>query len=234
MLVKVLTQNGRYADVSARILVFFATTTILLAGCSSPPSVHRSLTAPYHPANVTRLQEALPDSIRRVAVLPIPRSRTDANQVAGVEALEADFLAELNKLKRFEVIPISPEKSRALTGSMAWNAEERFPADFLERLKQATGCDAVILVSLTTFRAYPPLQVGWKARLVDCEKHLTWWAVDEVFDAGDDSVAAAALSFAHKELNLPESAADSAAVLGSPRRFGQYTANAIINTLPGR
>ncbi|MEI6396144.1 MAG: hypothetical protein WCT12_34190, partial [Verrucomicrobiota bacterium] len=86
----------------------------------------------------------------------------------------------------------------------------------------------------TTFQPYPPLQVGWKVRLVDCEKHLTWWAVDEVFDAGSDSVAAAAVAFANSQLNPPDSAVDGAAVLRSPRRFGQYTASAIVSTLPGR
>lgn len=234
MLAKALAADSRYADVSFRVIFLVTAVAILLAGCTTPPSVRRALAAPYHPVNVTRLQEVFPEAIRRVAILPIPRSRTDANQAAGVDSLENDFRSELSKLKRFEVIPVSPEKLRALTGSNAWTAEERLPADFLEKLKSATGCDAVLLVSLTTFRAYPPLQVGWRARLVDCEKRLTWWAVDEVFDAGSDAVAAAALSFAKQELNLPESAADAAAVLRSPRRFGQYTAYAIVNTLPGR
>ncbi len=217
-----------------RIVCLLVTTTILLAGCSVPPTVRRSLATPYHPVNVTRLAEVLPDTIRRVAILPIPRSRTDSNQAAGADALEPEFRAELHKLKKFEVIPVSPEKLHVLTGGTDWAADDRLPADFFERLRQATGCDAIIFLSLTTFRAYPPLQVGWKARLVDCEKHLTWWAVDEVFDAGGNAVAAAAVGFANRELNLPESAADGAAVLRSPRRFGQYTANAIVNTLPGR
>ena len=219
---------------SFRVIFLFATTTIILAGCSSSPSVRRALAAPYHPVNATRLQPLLPDSIRRVALLPLPRSRTDANQATGVDSLEDVFLAELNKLKRFEVVAVSPEQLRTLTGSSVWTVEERLPADFLERLQSATGCDAVILASLTTFRAYPPLQIGWKARLVDCGKRLTWWAVDEVFDAGSDPVAAAALTFANQQLNLPESTADASAVLRSPRRFGQYTANAILNTLPER
>ena len=63
-------------------------------------------------------------------------------------------------------------------------AEDRLPTDFFERLRQATGCYAVMFVSLTTFQAYPPLQVGWKARLVDCQQELPLVVVDEVFDAG--------------------------------------------------
>ena len=218
-----------------RVLFAAAAIAVLLAGCSlMPHSVRRAYTTPYKPVNVSRLQATLPESIRRVALLPVPRSRADANQVAGVDSLEPLFLIELDKRHAFEVIPVSPERLHALAGGGAWGADDRLPADFFERLRQATGCDAVMFVSLTAFQAYPPLQVGWKARLVDCQQRLTWWAVDEVFDAGSDAVAAAAIAFANSELNPPDAAADGAAALRSPRRFGQYTASAIVGTLPGR
>ena len=218
-----------------RVLFAAAATAVLLAGCTfMSPSVRRALTTPYKPVNVSQLQATLPESIRRVALLPVPRSRTDANQAAGVDSLETLFLIELNKRHAFEIIPISSERLLALTGGGAWGADDRLPTDFFERLRQATGCDAVMFISLTAFQAYPPLQIGWKARLVDCQQHLTWWAVDEVFDAGSDAVAAAAIAFANSELNPPDSAVDGPAVLRSPRRFGQYTASAIVGTLPGR
>jgi hypothetical protein len=218
-----------------RALFLPATMAALLTGCAfMSPSVRRALATPYKPVNVSRLQATLPESIRRVALLPVPRSRADANQVAGVDSLEPLFLIELDKRHAFEVIPVSSERLRTLTGGGAWGADDRLPADFFERLRQVTGCDAVIFISLTTFQAYPPLQIGWKARLVDCQQRLTWWAVDEVFDAGSDAVAAAAIAFANSELNPPDSAVDGAAVLRSPRRFGQYTASAIVSTLPGR
>ena len=69
---------------------------------------------------------------------------------------------------------------------------------------------------------------------MDCQQHLTWWAVEQVFDAGSDTVASAAVAFAHGELNSPDSPADEEAVLRSPRRFGRYTVHAIVNTLPKR
>lgn len=207
---------------------------VLLTGCNSlmPPSTRRALATPYKPTNVFR-EAGLPEAIRRVGFLPIPRSRTDANQAAGADSLEPIMLVEVNKQHRFEVVPVSAERLQALTGSGAWGTDDRLPADFFERVHEATGCDAVIFCSLTVFQAYPPLRVGWKSRLVDCQQHRTWWAVDEVFDAGSEAVAAATVDFANSELNPPDAAVDATAVLTSPRRFGQYTANAIVKTLPG-
>jgi hypothetical protein len=186
------------------------------------------------PANVYRRQTTLPMVIQRVAVLPVPQHRQDSDQAAGVEALEPVFLTELDKRRVFEIVPVSREDLRVITGGNSWSAEDRLPHEFFERLRQATGCDAVIFASLTTFQAYPPLRAGWKVRLVDCFQNQTWWAVDEVFDAGLKSTAAAAKAYARADLNPPSPLFDSTSVLYSPRRFGQFTANAVASTLPGR
>ena len=220
---------------SIRTLYLAALIPALVAGCSVlPASMRRSLATPYKPANVSVRQATLPQTIRRVAVLPLPQSREDANQAAGANLLQPVLIAELIKRNLFEVIPVSPETLRRLTAGNGWAVDAPLPADFFERLRQVTDCDAVVFASLTVFRAYPPLQTGWKVRLVDCREHQTWWAVDEVFDGGVESVAAAAESYARAGLSLPNPLLADTGVLHSPLRFGQYTASAVVHTLPGR
>jgi hypothetical protein len=192
------------------------------------------MATPYKPSNTSVKQARMPDTIRRVALLPLPRSRADANQASGVSLLEPVFRAELQKRNVFEVIPVSPETAQELARGSSWSADAPLPPDFFERLHGLTACDAVVFVSLTAFRPYPPLQTGWKARLVDCRNHDTWWAVDEVFDAGSESVVAAAESYARADLNQPNPLLTDTGVLHSPLRFGQYTANAVAQTLPCR
>jgi hypothetical protein len=206
---------------------------VVLTGCSlMPPVMHQTLVAPYQPGNVYVRQGGWSGKIQRVAVLPIPQSRQDGMQAAGADALDPVFVSELRKRKVFEVVSVSAERLRELTGEGAWSADQNLPADFFERLRRATGCDAVVFVNLTSFQAYPPLQVGWKVRLVDCEQRQTWWAVDEVFNAGSISVAAAAENYARSELNPPNPLLGDQSVLYSPRRFGRYTAEAVADTLP--
>ena len=220
---------------SIRNLYLAALIPALVAGCSVlPASTRRSLATPYKPANVSVRQATLPQTMRRVAVLPLPQSREDANQAAGANLLQPVFITELIKRNLFEVIPVSPETLRGLTAGNGWAADAPLPADFFERLRQVTDCDAVVFASLTVFRPYPPLQTGWKVRLVDCREHQTWWAVDEVFDGGVESVAAAAESYARAGLSLPNPLLADTGVLHSPLRFGQYTASAVAHTLPGR
>jgi hypothetical protein len=220
---------------SVRLVCLACMLPVLLSGCSlMPASVRRAMAAPYKPANVSVKQATMPASIRRVAVLPLPRVRGDDNQTAGASLLEPVFLAELQKRKVFEVIPISAETARELSRGDSWSADAALPPDFFDRLHKLTACDAVVFVSLTAFRPYPPLQTGWKARLVDCQNRDTWWAVDEVFDAGSESVVAAAETYARTELAQPNPLLTDTGVLHSPLRFGQYTANAVAHTLPSR
>ncbi len=148
--------------------------------------------------------------------------------------LEPLWQAELVKRKLFEVVPVSPEDLRVMTGRAAWSAEDKLPLDFFQRLGQATGCDAVLFARVTAFQAYPPLRTGWRARLVNCSHRLTWWSVDEMFDAGATAVAVAAEAYARADLNLPNPLLSDTGVLHSPRRFGQYTASAVAGTLPRR
>ena len=212
-----------------------ALTAVVLVGCSAlPASTRRTLATSYKPTNVSLRQSALPESIRRVAVLPLPQSREDVNQAAGASLLQPVLIAELAKRKLFEVIPVSPETLRGFAADNSWAAEGALPPDLFERLGQLTGCDAVLFASLTVYRPYPPLQTGWRVRLVDCREHQTWWAVDEVFDAGSESVAAAAERYAKTELSLPNPLLADTGVLHSPLRFGQYAANAVAQTLPAR
>src|ERR1039458_3473182 len=98
-----------------RALYLVALIPALAAGWSvMPASMRRSLATPYAPANVSVRQPTMPQTIRRVAVLPLPQSREDANQAAGASLLQPVPIAELAKRNLFDIIPVSPETLRGL------------------------------------------------------------------------------------------------------------------------
>ena len=59
------------------------------------------------------------------------------------------------------------------------------------------------------------------------------WEADELFDAGDTIVANAARQYSGQHVHIEGPAGRSAAILGSPSRFGQYSLSAILATLAG-
>ena len=203
--------------------------------------------------NVFVSSPVLPNDLKRVVVLPLAFKEPRADLGSGCEMLEPILQTELIKTKKFEVIPANPEMLRNLTGRLSWTGAEILPADFFDSLQRVYGCDAVLFCQLTAFRAYTPLAVGWRMKLVDVRTQKIIWAADEVFDAIEPAVAKDAEQFEKQQQNIhgetrsllktllnyadrqPASALDDQwAILNSPRYFGRYSAVKVLQTLPTR
>jgi hypothetical protein len=188
----------------------------------------------YQPTNIYRKGLALDPEVKRVAVLPMTTLQPTEAFQAGVDSLQPLLHAELEKAKRFELIPVTPEQLQNWTGQRVWRADEQLPADFFDRIREETGCQGVLFDQLTRYQPYQPVAVGWKLTLVYNREHQIYWAADEVFDAGDDGVANAARAYESDHIITQSPIPDPNAILSSPSRFGQYTLNALLATLPQR
>jgi hypothetical protein len=220
---------------------------VLCAGCHIFPPLPtkvQDMGPRYRPTNIYRRANALPPQIRRVAVLPIVTFGSTSFLQAGIETLSPLLYSELEKCKRFEVIPVSPDQLRQWTGKPGWRTDEPLPPDFFGRVSDATGCDAIMFCQLTRFQPYQPLAVGWKFSLVANlpmgsltvkeMRDKVLWVADEVLDGGEPGVSNAARDYYGQHLHNEAPAADDTTILSSPARFGQYTLAALLETLPAR
>lgn len=215
-------------------LVACVVACIALTGCRTTFSRPAALTAGEQPENVFKFSNLLSASIRRVAVLPLASLDSRVGLVEGREALQPVLLAELIKTKRFEIVPVSARVMRAKTGRDAWSAADRLTPDFFEVLREEFGCDAVLFAELTEYRAYAPVAVGWRFKLIDARTKAPIWAGDELFDSRRAEVVSVV-----QKLRAPGSwfAAETGAdwaVSHSPRRFAQLTVAQMFDTLPVR
>lgn len=208
--------------------------TVLLASCQTTP-VHTTIyRQEFHPDNVFVYPPRLALEFRRVAVLPIAPA-TDKNDLpAGCEALETVLFEQVLKTKKFEAVAVDARRLKTVTGQPAWTGREVLPTDFFTWLKREYDCDGVLFAELTTYRAYAPLAVGWRFKLVDLRTRQVIWSADELFDAARPDVQRAANHFETDKPEVPFLNAQNWAVLNSPRRFGRYSAAALLDTLPKR
>ena len=206
----------------------------LLSGCETPGAATVDWHPPYKPDDIFLAAARLPVGLKRIVVLPLACDARQTNLVAGRDALEPVLFAELIKAKRFEVVQISREELRRLTGRADWAGVEVLPANMIDSLKTESGCDAALFCELTEYRAYPPLAVGWRLKLVDVRQKKTLWAGDEHFDAGNPAVLAGARYYQrHGQVILDDSSGGWLAA-NSPRRFGEYSIDSMLATLPER
>ena len=185
------------------------------------------------PRNVYAESGRIPAGVKRVAVLPLAIAENQAALEEGRNALQPILLTELLASARFEFVPVTPEQSRSWTGHAQWLTSDALPRELLDKVRTGTGAEAILFVQLTRYQPYPPVALGWRLQLLSAEPPRVLWAVDELFDAGDPPVAEAAREYYRAHWgNQP--AADPGTILASPRRFGQYTAAAMVKTLPER
>ena len=188
----------------------------------------------FRPDNIFAAPGKLSAKLLRVAVLPLASENTSGLLPEGCAALTPVVWDQAVKSKRCEAVTVDADKLRAATGRAAWTGGEVLPPDFFEFLRREYGCDAVLFGEVTAYRAYAPLAVGWRFKLVNAHTGQTIWAADEIFDAADKKVAKSAQRFEHPKPHFPLVESGDWAVLNSPRRFGGYSAAALLKTLPER
>jgi hypothetical protein len=241
--------NKAAPDILVRISTLLAIVAFALCGCSSVPTIPTSaedLVEPYHPSNIFSPYKILPSGISRVALLPLTTTSDDSLMEGGTESLEPLIYSELEKIKRFEVIPVSPVDLKRWTGRTGWRTEEVLPADFFKHLQDSLACNAVMFCQLTRYHPYQPVSVGWKFSLVQlgapsADKSTNAlpstqiiWSADELLDSGDARVASAARAYYNRNIRNDAPAEDVSTMMSSPLRFGQYTISTILGTIPDR
>jgi hypothetical protein len=224
--------KSRLQFVASRLTLPFA--VVALSACHTTPLSDIVIGAGYQPSNVFAAQARLPAQMRRVAVLPLGCPPNDAIAALGRDTLQPVYHGELAKTKMFELVFVTPDQLRQWSGKPAWGAEETLPPDFLTHLRESLSCDAVMFGRLTHYRPYRPPALGWSLKLVDCREGRIYWAADEVFDSGDQTVVNSARRYYQTHLQTPQPLADSFSILSSPRLFAQYTLHALFGTLPLR
>lgn len=208
---------------------------VLVTGChtiATPSDVVRG--KGYKPQNIYAESPTLPKNIRRVVVLPLACDENNAVVNDGRLTLEPVLLSEFIKTKKFEVVTSDAAFLKNRFGRADWTSEETLPPDLFALLRENSACDAVLFARLTVYRAYPPLEVGWRLRLVNVETGRTIWSADEVFNGGESSVKDGARRHQLLAERDPSGAPDEWFIQNSPAKFGQYTAASLFTTLPAR
>ena len=223
----ILTHRLRPVSLTLAILAIFS------AGCRTKSITDPIVGPNYVVSNVFRKSETLPGQLRRVAVLPLSYRESSANFVSGKQSLEPVLATELTKASRFESFLVDPAQLKQWTGRDQWDAYEALPPNLFKVLIEKTGADAVLFTTLTEYKPYPPATIGWRMKLVAPEADILW-AVDELFDSSQVAVSNAARRYERDHVRSNSALEDSRSILLTPTRFGQYTLDAILETLPNR
>lgn len=174
----------------------------------------------------------LPANLRRVLVLPVCGGKVA--EVEAALALDSVLLGALQKKARFEVVAVPREEIQRRFHQPEFSSAAVLPRGFLEELGRAYGAEAVLFVDLTQYQPYPPLSVGFRAKLATIQDVRLIWTFDQSFSSADPAVINS-IQRAGRQEGAPRSPVDmTVGTFQSPRRFAAYAADAMFDTLPPR
>lgn len=180
---------------------------------------------PFSPKNVYSA-DALPKGLHRVLFMPVKSERVSSKELARLTDV---FLSELRRSERFSVVEAAPTQQLIQA-----NKDASLDLNQLSVLADQYDVQGILQLEVTHLRAYKPLHLGVKARLftLDPENLQVLWALDSLFDAGQDSVALGARMHAQSYNQQVFPLSSSYTNLNVPSRFAAYVAYTIFNTLP--
>lgn len=131
------------------------------------------------------------ERVGRVVVLPFRNetgyTRNEAGYTrVGDEAREA-FIAEMQKVGRFEVIPTAQD-DRAYLAAVS-RCGGRFDEALLYDIAKATSADVVVYGVVTTYSPYPRPRIGLVLQAVGPEEAKVVASVDGLWDTTDQAIA---------------------------------------------
>jgi hypothetical protein len=203
---------------------FLATTACLLAtllsGCQlsqqeRPKLINSYLAEPADLANV-----------RRIMVLPF---HAEAGISVNNTQLRDAFVAELQKLRRFEVVPLAlgAREDDTLNESLS---RGRLSTDAMVRLCDRYSLDGVFIGSVTAWRPYTPPHLGLRTQLISVHSGASIWAVDTIYDTSDRTTISDLQHYVSKTLNDDGNLHGWEMTLLSPAKFTSYVAHRCVNT----
>ncbi|HEX2852282.1 MAG TPA: hypothetical protein VHO24_03510 [Opitutaceae bacterium] len=205
-------------------------TVAFVTGCTSMPTMDPAVRGPFFAPSNHGGVPMLPAALRRVVLLPVCGGTVTTPEMA--EALDRVFATALLKENRFEMVVLTREECRRRFGVEELSSTSALPNDFMQKLRRDYAVDAVLFVDLTSLQAYPPLNLGVRAKLATVEDVRLLWNFDSVFSASDTTVVNSARRHFLKGSGAGAPMDLSHSVLQSPSRFGEYAAAATFATLP--
>jgi hypothetical protein len=120
-------------------------------------------------------------TVRRIMVLPFGQ---EAGVQADCNAVRDAFVGELQKLRRFEVVPLPSDalEDDVLNASLT---RGRLSSEALVRLCNRYSVDGCFVGTVTSWRPYQPQRLGMRTHLVSVHSGAPIWAVDAIYDAAE-------------------------------------------------
>lgn len=144
-------------------------------------------------------------------------------------ALSDGLFVALQKKQRFGLFEVG--KNEPVWRSLQSDVESVWSPELLMEMRRTLRCDAVLTGVLTHYEPYPHTTVGLRMRLIDLRDGKLLWAVEQVWDGTDEGTRARIRKHMARKKGISEAAGAEELVVVSGRKFIQFVAYEVGETL---
>jgi hypothetical protein len=163
----------------------------------------------------------------RVAVLPFVLAEKVGKGAAELSPCTA---GSLRALGIHEVVLVGPE--RAMHLQLPDLHEGKVPVDALLAVRDATGCDAVVIGRIEHFDGFHPVSIGASLHLVSCHDGAVLWSAQIQLDSRREDVQRDIEGWWKRSAGEQATAVNGwKSVLSTPRDFCRYAADRLAWTI---
>lgn len=195
---------------------------VLLGGCGSP---ERNACLPGRITSYVSSAKEL-TYVNRVAFVELDDGEVYTQQSGPLTQAVAKALSDC-RLFHIQVVG----RDQQIIRDLGLDRPRRYTAEDMQRIREALGCDAVLLGRITNYQPHPHMQAGLYLALIDIRRGKMLWGVDHVWDTTDQEVVNRLKRFYHMEMRDGYGPAHWELALMSPKAFEKFVAFETAQTL---
>ena len=201
---------------------------ILLAALVPATTTGCRLERPHRPKLINSYLAEPSDlaNVRRIMVLPF---HSEHGVSVDPGEIRDAFVAELQKLRRFEVVPLT-EAAREDDILNTSIAHGRISTTAMVKLCERYSLDGLFIGSVTSWRPYKPPHLGLRTQLISVHAGAPVWGVDAMYDASDRSTISDLRHYVDRTQRDDGNLHDWELSLLSPSKFTNFVAHRVVET----
>lgn len=115
--------------------------------------------------------------------------------------------------------------------SLQLDADSTYTDEQISSIRETLKCDAVLIGSVTEFRAYPHMAVGLRLRLLDLRNGRLIWALEQIWDISDRPTEARIKRYYKSEKSSDSAASQQRLAALSPLEFIRFVCFEVAETM---
>jgi hypothetical protein len=167
--------------------------------------------------------------LRRLGRVALIETEGVADSAEIAAAMTDAFFLEVQKKQIFSVMTVS--RNEPVWRNVQENLESAQALRQLGTIREALGCNGLLVGTVTRYQPYPHMAIGLRLKLIDLADGQLLWGLEQVWDSADKNIGKRIKAYLKDQQRSGQSPLREDLVVVSPLNFCKFVAYEVAGTL---